>query len=116
MNRLSFLLLGAVLALVFTTCTNDVAVDPDIDFENATIWTGSTITFSKAAGADITDAANQDRITDNVWITRGNGGGQMHNLVDVEICVPHFGYADRIQEVHIKIIHILILLIEKLTK
>jgi D-sedoheptulose 7-phosphate isomerase len=27
--------------------------------------------------------------------------------------VPHFGYADRIQEVHIKIIHILMLLIEK---
>ena len=34
---------------------------------------------------------------------------------DVEIRVPHFGYADRIQEVHIKIIHILILLIEKMT-
>jgi D-sedoheptulose 7-phosphate isomerase len=27
--------------------------------------------------------------------------------------VPHFGYADRIQEVHIKVIHILMLLIEK---
>jgi D-sedoheptulose 7-phosphate isomerase len=34
-------------------------------------------------------------------------------LADVEIRVPHMGYADRIQEVHIKIIHILILLIEK---
>ncbi len=32
---------------------------------------------------------------------------------DVEIRVPHFGYADRIQEVHIKIIHIIIQLIEK---
>ncbi|EMI1804468.1 phosphoheptose isomerase, partial [Proteus mirabilis] len=27
--------------------------------------------------------------------------------------VPHFGYADRIQEIHIKVIHILIQLIEK---
>ncbi|HBX2178675.1 phosphoheptose isomerase, partial [Acinetobacter baumannii] len=25
----------------------------------------------------------------------------------------HFGYADRIQEIHIKVIHILIMLIEK---
>ena len=43
----------------------------------------------------------------------GKDGGKMAGLADVEIRVPHFGYADRIQEVHIKIIHILILLIEK---
>lgn len=43
----------------------------------------------------------------------GNDGGKIAGLVDIEIRVPHFGYADRIQEVHIKIIHILILLIEK---
>ena len=40
-------------------------------------------------------------------------GGKMAGLADVEIRVPHFGYADRIQEVHIKIIHLLIQLIEK---
>ncbi len=43
----------------------------------------------------------------------GNDGGKMAGLADIEIRVPHFGYADRIQEVHIKIIHILIMLIEK---
>lgn len=43
----------------------------------------------------------------------GKDGGQMAGLADVEIRVPHFGYADRIQEVHIKIIHILIMLVEK---
>ncbi|MBT0722664.1 D-sedoheptulose 7-phosphate isomerase [Tatumella sp. TA1] len=43
----------------------------------------------------------------------GKDGGKMEGTADVEIRVPHFGYADRIQEVHIKIIHILILLIEK---
>ncbi|MBV7387617.1 D-sedoheptulose 7-phosphate isomerase [Pasteurellaceae bacterium TAE3-ERU1] len=42
----------------------------------------------------------------------GKDGGQMAGLADVEIRVPHFGYADRIQEVHIKVIHILIMLIE----
>lgn len=42
----------------------------------------------------------------------GKDGGQMAGLADVEIRVPHFRYADRIQEVHIKIIHILMMLIE----
>lgn len=43
----------------------------------------------------------------------GKEGGKLASLADIEIRVPHQGYADRIQEVHIKIIHILILLIEK---
>lgn len=43
----------------------------------------------------------------------GKEGGKIAGLADVEIRVPHFGYADRIQEVHIKVIHILIQLIEK---
>ncbi|MEQ8478140.1 D-sedoheptulose 7-phosphate isomerase [Fulvivirga sp.] len=46
----------------------------------------------------------------------GNGGGQMAGMADVEIRVPHYGYADRVQEIHIKVIHILILLVEKLVK
>ena len=44
----------------------------------------------------------------------GKNGGKLADLSDVEIRVPHFGFADRIQEVHIKAIHIMILLIEKL--
>ncbi|MBL7865449.1 MAG: D-sedoheptulose 7-phosphate isomerase [Cyclobacteriaceae bacterium] len=43
----------------------------------------------------------------------GKDGGKLGPMADVEIRVPHHGFADRIQEVHIKIIHILILLIEK---
>lgn len=43
----------------------------------------------------------------------GKDGGKMAGVADIEIRVPHFGYADRIQEVHIKIIHIIIQLIEK---
>ncbi|PCS21710.1 D-sedoheptulose 7-phosphate isomerase [Candidatus Enterovibrio escicola] len=46
-------------------------------------------------------------------ILTGKDGGKIAGLADIEICVPHFGYADRIQEVHIKIIHILIQLVEK---
>jgi D-sedoheptulose 7-phosphate isomerase len=48
-----------------------------------------------------------------VIILSGKDGGKLAPLADIEIRVPHQGYADRIQEVHIKIIHILILLIEK---
>ena len=44
----------------------------------------------------------------------GKDGGQLAGLSDVEIRAPHGGYADRIQEIHIKAIHILIMLIEKL--
>jgi len=44
----------------------------------------------------------------------GKNGGKLADLSDVEIRVPHFGFADRIQEVHIKAIHIMIMLIEKL--
>ncbi|CAM3831738.1 MULTISPECIES: D-sedoheptulose 7-phosphate isomerase [Rahnella] len=43
----------------------------------------------------------------------GKDGGKMDGSADVEIRVPHFGFADRVQEIHIKVIHILILLIEK---
>ena len=43
----------------------------------------------------------------------GKDVGKMAGTADIEIRVPHFGYADRIQEIHIKVIHILIQLIEK---
>ncbi|NDK57536.1 D-sedoheptulose 7-phosphate isomerase [Pontibacter fetidus] len=43
----------------------------------------------------------------------GKDGGKLAPLCDVEIRVPHMGYADRVQEIHIKVIHILILLLEK---
>ena len=48
-----------------------------------------------------------------VVLLTGKDGGKLAGTADVEICVPHFGYADRIQEIHIKVIHLFILLIEK---
>lgn len=42
----------------------------------------------------------------------GKNGGAIADLCDLEIRVPYFGFADRIQEIHIKIIHILIMLVE----
>ncbi|MFN5325250.1 MAG: D-sedoheptulose 7-phosphate isomerase [Bacteroidota bacterium] len=43
----------------------------------------------------------------------GKDGGKLANICDVEIRVPHMGYADRIQEIHIKVIHCMILGVEK---
>ncbi|MFB6343892.1 D-sedoheptulose 7-phosphate isomerase [Saccharicrinis sp. FJH62] len=38
----------------------------------------------------------------------GKGGGELAGICDVEIRVDHLGWSDRIQEIHIKIIHTLI--------
>jgi hypothetical protein len=48
----------------------------------ATVWTGPAVTFSKAASADQTQAANQDRLTDHVWITRGSTQGLINAAVE----------------------------------
>ncbi len=48
----------------------------------------------------------------NVIALTGKSGGKLANECDLEIRVKHNGYADRIQEIHIKIIHSLIHYIE----
>ncbi|BCL77358.1 phosphoheptose isomerase [Jeongeupia sp. HS-3] len=48
-----------------------------------------------------------------VLLLMGKDGGKLKGTADVEIIVPHFGYADRIQEIHIKVIHTLIDLVEQ---
>lgn len=48
-----------------------------------------------------------------VVLLSGKDGGKLAGQADVEVRVPHFGYADRIQEIHIKVIHLFILLIEQ---
>ena len=46
----------------------------------------------------------------------GKSGGKLAHLADIEIRAPHNGYSDRIQEIHIKVIHVLIQQIESLAK
>jgi D-sedoheptulose 7-phosphate isomerase len=43
----------------------------------------------------------------------GKIGGKLAQYCDVEIRVPHHGFSDRIQEIHIKVIHILIDYVER---
>ena len=44
----------------------------------------------------------------------GKDGGKMSGICDIEIRAPFSEYADRAQEIHIKVIHCMILLLEKL--
>jgi D-sedoheptulose 7-phosphate isomerase len=43
----------------------------------------------------------------------GKDGGKIKDICDIELRVKHIGYSDRVQEVHIKIIHSLIDYIEE---
>lgn len=46
-------------------------------------------------------------------VLTGKDGGKLAGLADIEIRAPHSNYADRAQEIHIKVIHSLILGIEQ---
>ncbi|UAJ65178.1 D-sedoheptulose 7-phosphate isomerase [Candidatus Schneideria nysicola] len=59
---------------------------------------------------DVIKTARQKKMA--VILLTGKDGGKISGSADVEINVPHIGYADRIQEIHMKIIHIIIFLIE----
>ena len=48
----------------------DIGTNKILAFELPTIWSGANLTFTKDSGADWTQEANQDRLTDHVWITR----------------------------------------------
>lgn len=43
----------------------------------------------------------------------GNEGGKLKGQTDFELCVPGFGYSDRIQEAHMSAIHIIIQMVEQ---
>jgi len=85
----SFLYL-LLFGLLISGCSDDTTMtgtnpdpdpDPDPDpIENAVIWTGSEMTFTKANDTDHRDEANQDRLTDNVILTRSTAGGQIFNI------------------------------------
>lgn len=64
--------------------------------------------------ANVVNAANAARTRGmKVVGLTGKDGGKLAALCDVEIRIPWNGYADRIQEMHIKVIHAMIDQIEK---
>ena len=62
--------------------TPDDSNNSNITNENTgpTLWRGAATTFNKSDGSNPNLEENQDRITENVWITRGNTGGQIFNI------------------------------------
>ncbi len=78
--------------------------------------TGDALLAISTSGnsANVVEAAKTARAKGiKVVALTGNEGGQLASLSDVEIRVAHQGFADRIQEIHIKVIHIFILLVEE---
>jgi len=53
-----------------------------------TIWDGPEITFTKANNANYNLQQNQDRITNSVWITRGNTGSSIFNIFSENSYIP----------------------------
>ena len=53
--------------------------NPSEGIPSVKIWSGALKAFVKGDEMDPKNQSNQDRITDNVWITRGNDGGQIYN-------------------------------------
>ena len=75
------LLLSSILIINFYACSSekDDVMEITDDIASLNVWEGPIKVFSKADGADYTQESNQDRLTSNVWITRGNGG-QIFNI------------------------------------
>jgi D-sedoheptulose 7-phosphate isomerase len=77
---------------------------------------GDTLLAISTSGnsANVVNAAKAAREKGmKVVALTGKKGGELANHCDVEVRVTHDGYADRIQEIHIKVIHCFIGLIEK---
>lgn len=80
-NSFLFFCAFAISLVTLFSCSSDRTAEiPEVDARE--IWTGTTITFEKADGASPEEASNQDRITDNVHITRGNEGSEIFNIKD----------------------------------
>ena len=90
--RLSFLIISLACQPKedepFTTSSTDVDVADSNDETGApdstgpTIWSGPTLTFTKADGVDHTQPTNQDAITDNVVLTRGDRGSLLNVVLE----------------------------------
>ncbi len=54
-------------------------ISKPVDTKTPIIWNGSKIIFTKEIGADPMLEENQDRITETIWLTRANSGGELYN-------------------------------------
>ncbi len=76
----SRMLVTAVVSVSSGSVSEEVTVTvnlvdvSEVDISALTLWEGTSTTFTKENGGDPTLASSQDRISENVWLTRGNEG------------------------------------------
>ena len=69
------------LTAIFSALPNESnSSNPPDEDEGPILWRGATISFNKPDGTNPNLEENQDRIRENVRITRGNSGGQIFNI------------------------------------
>ena len=76
------MLLKKIKILLFVTIIISCSKEKNTpnDTSSSIIWDGPVIYFEKEEEADFLDKINQDNITENIKITRGNDGGQIFNI------------------------------------
>jgi hypothetical protein len=82
-----FPVLTALISITdgISTVTSTATINlNDLEF----VWTGDKITFYKPANADTALEAFQDRITENVWLTRGSNGVLINKAPGAIGCEP----------------------------
>jgi len=102
----------------YITCTgNDYGFDHIFSrFVQGFGKTGDVLVAISTSGnsKNVVEAANEARKSGmKVIALTGKDGGKLGSLADLEIRAPHSTFADRTQEIHIKIIHTLINYIEQ---
>ena len=71
-----------LLFITASSCSKNNAEDGSlITSSNYILWNSNFQAFIKKDDTDAAIANNQDRLTNNVWITRDNDGGQIYNVV-----------------------------------
>jgi D-sedoheptulose 7-phosphate isomerase len=88
---------------IFSRYVESIGIKGDVLLAIST--SGNSVNIIKAA-----EVAKQKGM--KVVGLTGKSGGKLAQLCDVEVRVDHTGYSDRIQEIHIKVIHSLINYIE----
>ena len=77
MNIRNYFLYTLILAFTIS-CSKEKNTTNDTSLSN--IWNGPVKFFEKKDNTNQLEKANQDSITENVIITRGNSGGQIFNI------------------------------------
>ncbi|WHL24884.1 MAG: D-sedoheptulose 7-phosphate isomerase [Candidatus Blochmannia vicinus] len=90
---------------VFSRYVESIGNEKDLLFAISTSGESTNILYA-------IEAAHKKNMK-TIFLTGKKKESKLSNSINIEICVPYFSYFDHIQEIHIKIIHLLILIIEK---